>query len=441
MSFIKSWVDQMSQYTAASKVYHRAAAYTAIGALLTQENYKCTLAVGTPRLWTNLYVVLVGTTATFKSTPISMVEQLLDGVDAAAGVRDGIKAGDDITPEGLLAYMERRSNTPTGPSVIMLQTEWVNLLMMMNRQYSAMLHPLLIQLYDVANDYKRNLVKKNLKLRYPRLSMLGAITPEKLAQYGESQDWEGGFFNRIVFLSALPERVQEDQPRIPQSAYDASITNLMDRMERWRVAREKLGWVFYDFDREAIKVGRGLYLGADNPELHDMLRRSQSHMTKIAAIEQWDEDPERPQIGVAAARRAREFIEAYQKGIPHIVTTSFARSRSDFEGDRLARSVLRYINANRQLPHGGPTRADILRQCGLEGRRVGEALTSLMDAGHIQSVAVDEETSVFCAIDPVQGEDVKPSLEKPTPVVIVDEPAKPPAEQPKPRRSTRYVTH
>lgn len=416
MSFIRNWVDQMSQYTAASKVYHRAAAYAAVGAMLTREKYKCILAVGTPRLWTNLYIVFVGSTKTYKSTPISMIEQLIDGV-----CTDGneLKCGDDMTPEGLLNHLDKHKNTDWGPATIMLQTEWVNLLMMMNRQYSALLHPLLIQLYDVQNDYRRTLAKHPVKIPCPRLTMLGAITPEKLAQYGESQDWEGGFFNRIIFLSAPPERVQEDQPRIPQSAYDSSIKDVQDRMEHWFMARSKINWDYFDFDKSAIKICRGLYLGEDDPELHGMLQRSQSHLTKIAAIEQWDEDPERPQIGVEAARRAREFIEYYQKGIPHIVTTSFARSRADFEGDRMARSVLRFIAANQNLPNGGPTKPDVLRQCGLDARRLYDALNSLIDAGHVQAVQVDAETVIYRICEIVQGQDVKPHVEQPQPVVLV----------------------
>lgn len=382
--FLRPYVASMSKYTAAPLEFHQAAAYAVVGALLSRETHKCVLAEGEPKLWTNLYIVLLAGTGQYKGTVIMMATAILDKVDST------LKAPDDMSFEGFLKFFERQSSAGIGATTILIQEEWVNLLMMLNKSYSAQMRPQLNAFYNVPPTFSRSL--KNapfFHINQPKMSMLGGITPEFLAKYSESEDWESGFYNRCMFITGKSTRKQKEQPRVPVKVQEDLAMQLARGLERWKIAREKAEWAFYDFTPDANKARVNIDIGEGRPELCELLKRSKNHLAKIAAIEQFDEDPEAPAIGKGAVQRARDFVERWQASVPETIALAYAHSRSDFEGDRLSRSIMRLLKRS----GGRATLADVLKGCGLDGKRVRDAIFSLQDAGAIVPEAVMTEDS------------------------------------------------
>ena len=109
-------------------------------------------------------------------------------------------------------------------------------------------------------------------------------------------------------------------------------------------------------------------------------------------------------IGKKATERALEYIiEAWWKKVPEVIDECFARSRGDFEGDRLAKRIHRYV-----IRHGGVcTWAEVMRGCALKGDEVRKAINSLEEAqmvklgegadGTISVTALRPETEVSAA--------------------------------------------
>lgn len=369
-SFLQEYVAEMSKYTDAPKIYHKAVGYSIMGSLLSRNFCKCVLAQGIPHLWTNLYVVLVGQSGhDRKGTCMNFGLRVLNLVEPQ------LIAPDDMTPEGLLKYLQARASSESGPSTLLFQEEFVNLLLQLKRQYSNTLRPLLLALYNVPENYSRGLRSSNFGIPQPRASLLGGITLDFLARHGASDDWTSGFFNRCLFITGKKERTQEDPPTVPDVLFERQAKKVAGMIEAWRASREKLKWACYDYAADAKEARRGLKLESANPQLHDMLSRSSTHLTKVAALEQFDEDPTARYIGKDATIRAREFIELWQSQIPYLIDNCYARGREDFEGDRMSRAILRYLDRVSTADT-----ASILRGCGLSRLATKNALDALIDA-------------------------------------------------------------
>lgn len=386
-NFLRPYCAAMEQYTDAPPIYHKACAYAGMGSLLTRTTHRCVLTVGIPNYWTNLYVVLLGESASDrKSTSISMIQEVINRVEPE------LVGPDDMSPEGLLAHLDARKYSTGGPSTILFQSEFLNLLTQMRRTYSQTLKPNLLAFHDVPPLFKRKLKSGVISIPQPRASMLGGITPEFLARYAAADDWTSGFFNRCLFVQGKKTHEQEDSPLVSPTIFDSHAGSLKSTMEAWKKSNEKRSttievdgkkeeqWELFGISSEALAVGRKISTGADNPNLQGMLKRSRTHWTKIAAIEQVDEDPEAVEIGKAAAERALEFVLQWSCNVGVLVEDCFARGREEFEGDRYAKSIRRLLSRS---PDRKFTASEILRACGLDLYRFTNAIDVLSRSDYL----------------------------------------------------------
>ena len=384
--FLRPYAKKMAEFTDAPEIYHEAVALSVFGELLTRESHRCVLAEGVPRRWTNLWIILLGPSGSArKSTCIDMGRAIINRIDAES------LGPDEMSPEGLIEHMTRRDLQGYGASAMFVQSEFSALLLQLRRQYAQSLRGVLLQFYDVPPRYNRTIRKKVYDFANPRASMLGGIAIELLADYGKAEDWLGGLFNRCMFILGRRTRMFGDDPNVPDKVLDDLAVKLGYALERWREHISALEFPPIPLGEAAKKVKRTLPLPPEDPYLYTALARISSHFSKIATIEQIDEDPESIEVGKAAAERALKFVLQWRETVPEILETCFARGREDFEGDRLQKRILRYL---KDCKGGRSSVEGILRSCAMKVRDVMEALHDLKAArfvdlegeGHVENV-------------------------------------------------------
>ena len=377
-SFLRTYESTFHKHTDAPLLYHRACGITALGSLLTRDEYRCVLAEGAPRRWTNLWTVLVGPSGWGrKSTCVDFATMVLNKVDT------NFRAPTEMTPEGMLDFFEKRFATHRDTSALLIYSEYSSLLMQFKRQYAQMLRNIMLEFYDVPPEYKRQLKKQVISLIQPRLSMLGGIATELLADMGTVEDWLGGMFSRTMFIPSdrtVNSVEKKGDPIVPESDYEKCANLLQGVCENWKIAQARREYPLFRLSTAGQKVRDQMPPPPKDPYAYTAVARGSAHFIKVAAIEQIDENPEAPEIGKAAAERALDFVMHWRKGAVEIMELSFARSRSDVEGDRLPKRLLRFMTLN----GGTGTMPEFLDNGVLNQKMTHEAVDSLIRAGHIE---------------------------------------------------------
>ncbi len=243
--FLTPYLASMRSHTAAPSVYHKACAYSVLGSLLTRQSHRCVLAEGVPRIWTNLWVVLVGDSgSSYKGTCIGMATEVLRRIDP------GLQGPDNMSVEGVVAHLQEKSSD-SGPCTLLVQEELMNLLTQFKKTYNQNLRTMLIQLYNVQPQMACRLKNTEVRILQPRGSLLAGINPEFLGRYGQTEDWLGGLFNRAMLVTGVNDRVQEQQPKVPEAVYDGLALRCGQVVDAWRIAAEKREFAAFDFSPEA----------------------------------------------------------------------------------------------------------------------------------------------------------------------------------------------
>lgn len=384
--FLRDYEAAMPTYTDASSRFHHAAAVTIFAALLTRYRYRAVLEGGVPARWTNLWTVIVSGSGTRKSTAVRMAEEILMRVDKS------LLAPSDGSPEGFLSHLSNRHRAmENNASTFFVSSEFSMMLMQFQRNYSAMLKPLLMDLYDVPPIFKRKLQKYECEIPQPRVSILGAIATEMVPSLTDQFDWLGGFFGRCMLVTGNPNPRMKFGKTPPNDVYEKHADALHECLKAWRKQQRKLGShtnrPYFNYSNAALKVAGKLPDPPDEPVLSNVLSRASVHLMKIAAVEQVDEDPYAKVIGPAATQRALDFVMQWWKGIPEIVDSCFSRSRQDFEGDRLPKRLSKYIEKS---PDGIVTYAQAMLNCALDSRKMSDAVRSLQEAGLAEMVSAED---------------------------------------------------
>ena len=384
--FLRAYEASMTRFTDAAPSFHQASALTVFGALLTRYRYRAVLEGGVPPRWTNLYTVIVSGSGTRKSTAVRMAEEILMRVDAS------MLAPSDGSPEGFLTHLTQRDRALTNNAcAFFVSPEFSMMLMQFQRNYSAILKPLLMDLYDVPAVFKRKLTKMEYAIPQPRVSILGAIATELVPSLTDQFDWLGGFFGRCMLITGEPTTRMKFGKTPPNEVYAKHADALFECLKAWRKKQRTLGSgtsrPYFNYNAAALKVAGKLPEVPDEPVLSNVLSRASVHLMKVAAIEQVDEDPLATVIGPAATQRALDFVMEWWKGMPELVDSCFSRSRQDFEGDRLPKRLSKYIEKS---PGGLVTYAQAMVNCALDSRRMNEAVRSLQEAGLAEMVSAED---------------------------------------------------
>lgn len=400
MSFLRSYEREMAQYTDAPAVFHTAAAYALLGAALTSGEHRCQLAGGVPIKWLNLWVFLIGDAGNSrKSTAVNMADEVL------ARSIPQMRAPNDGSPEGFakdfcVKDLQGTPGSGGNAASIMVSSEMGALLMNMQKDYMKPMKGMFMDFFDVPAVYKRKLSKEEFTVRRPRFSMLGAVATELLPNLSSAEDWLGGFMSRALLIPAKRTRTLDRAGTPPEKVYidlAAELTATLAAWKRTRIrarkamprkktkAERKAKTFLFDYDDAAMKEVRrlkGTLEQSFNQQVDILRSRADSHLMKMAAIEQVSMDPTSTVITKAAVTAAWPLFSYWWERAPGIMEVCFARSNNDMEGDRLARRLLRVVHEAGDL---GISEQEAMRQTVLSREHFQKAVASLQFAQHIEA--------------------------------------------------------
>lgn len=205
--------DAMAHATEASDVFHFAALW-ARGAVALGRNvhfpYGCTL-------YANVFLVGYGPTGDRKTTAMRKAEEIEGPLKVIRGGGSGEGIADDFASaepgQGLLIYAEEFSQ-------VLRPGRWEG----------ATLIPFLTQSFDCPERYEMKYRKNPINLERPTPSLLAATTPDWFWQDFRLRDFQGGFGNRLFFLTG-PRKAAIALPDTPDLSTVSRAIGGLSRVE------------------------------------------------------------------------------------------------------------------------------------------------------------------------------------------------------------------
>lgn len=393
MSFLRSYETAMAKYTDAPEIYHRACATGLAAAMLTTHRNRCLLAGGIKKRYTTMWVMLVGDSGhSRKTTCVNMASAVLSETELGVSLR----SPDDGSPEGFAKDLIRRENNRAGDAAhLMVAPELTNFMSSLTKEYMRNAKFMLMEFHDGPDIWRKMLSKEEYTLTYPRFSLIGAIATELIPTNTLSEDWAGGFLNRALIIYDKPSRVQRESKTPPNSLMKSLAKELDGALKCWRLARakrskDKKAPQTFDYDAKGLKLKQ--QLEDSLPVVNDgnvrmLFARSDLHLHKLAAVEQVMMDPESPVITAAAVDAASVLWLHWHRTAGGLMSLAFARTNADMEGDRLARRMMRLLNAAGEK---GIEEMVLMENVILDYEKFTKTFTTLEMAGKAIKVAGDD---------------------------------------------------
>ncbi|MHB0858826.1 MAG: DUF3987 domain-containing protein [Anaerolineae bacterium] len=433
--WIAGYVDFASQASPLTpRAFHVAAGLFAGSLAIARRLH---LPVSTTKIYPNLYILFVGhSTLPRKTTAMGVLRGLL----RAAEMRPFLLA-DRQTPEGLITDLGY-SVQPTFDSMtstdqdlwlqersLAAQRGWLleeasQLLDSFNRDYSAGLLPLVLDLYDCPDEgARRNTVSRgNERVREPYLSIFGAATYVALqAHLAEQVHWHNGLWPRfalvpddttgvwkfwpppLAFPSALVDPLRYlargllTLPEVslvtrPSSGHDANERPcrevvLDSDLVSHGVLIEPQAWTHWEAYARAMGYDLIKYRPIGLPEQFDAsYGRLGTMLIKVAMILAAFDTAELPvTVCDRHVYRAQQIVEGWRASLHHVL----GRSQTTQENNLETRIVAKLAD----LGEGWTTRRDLQRSLHVGLPRLQPALDALVAAGAIEAASDDDTRS------------------------------------------------
>lgn len=188
--FLRSYVEYAAACSDAPEIYHVGVGLTVFAAAVARR-LPCPWLAGRILL-PNLYTLLVGPSRSSRKT---------SSMDA------GVQLVHTADPERVIpipgSYEELIAQLRKSPDGLLTYREFGHFLKTTQRGYGEPIRTVLMDLYDWPPDrsYTRNLKKGQTVIEAPIcLSMLSTIATDLLFSYTDTEEWQGGFFGRMVVL-------------------------------------------------------------------------------------------------------------------------------------------------------------------------------------------------------------------------------------------------
>lgn len=189
-AFLRGYVEYASQTSDAPEIYHVGTGLTVLAGAIARRLACPYLAGGA--IVPNLYTLLVGTSRSGRKT---------------SSVDTGIKLLRRANPEAVIpipgSYEEMIAQIRQTPSGLLTYREFGHFLKTTQRGYGEQIRTALMDLYDHPPDvpYIRNLRKGKTIVEPPIcMSMISTCSTDLLFNYSDTEEWQGGFFGRMVML-------------------------------------------------------------------------------------------------------------------------------------------------------------------------------------------------------------------------------------------------
>lgn len=177
--------DEMRRCSEASDAYHFLAFWAAAGNVLGRRVY---FPYGI-RLYANVYAIGFGPSGDFKTSALRRAAEMTEsaGVRVVRGIGSGEGIAEGLGEEPTLFSLDEFSN-------LLRQGKWDG----------STLLPTLTEIFDCPESYEREYRKKPISLQRPVCSILAGTTEAWFWRDVREIDFEGGYGNRIIYLTGLP---------------------------------------------------------------------------------------------------------------------------------------------------------------------------------------------------------------------------------------------
>lgn len=188
--FLRPYVEYASYCSDAPEIYHVGVALTLMASACASR-LMCPWMAGRI-LVPNLYTLLVGPSRSSRKT---------GSMDTGTAILQGVSNELVMPIPG--SYEELITQIRERPSGLLTYREFAHFLKTTMRGYGEPIRTTLMDLFDwpPGTPYTRNLKKGKTIIEGPIcLSMLAAIATELLFSYTDREEWQGGFFGRMLIL-------------------------------------------------------------------------------------------------------------------------------------------------------------------------------------------------------------------------------------------------
>ena len=360
MSWLDSYSDWATQCTDAPAVFHKWGAYMALSSALGS---RLTFKFGPFNIAPNLYVLLLAPSSIFrKSTALNLSSRIAGKVGAyelaVNGSLEGFLQDLRAHPQGTLYY-----------------SELSRLLAQFGREYATALRPLLTDLYDAPQTYRRRLRACQLNVTQPCISIFAASVLDWVLARIKQSDFAGGFLTRFIIVSAAAKEKTMAIPPPPDLAAENRLVAGLREIVNFASGEVGLNPV----RREYAAWAAGFEKRARSPLLAAFISRLQISCLKLAVLEQVAESADAV-LTTAALDRAAANIETVADAVADLEQTELGYG-SD-RGGQDQRLVARIVRIA-----GSIGMSELLRRSRLTSRRVNTALATLSERGDVSTMS------------------------------------------------------
>ena len=365
-AFLRGYADYASATSDAPEIYHVGVGLTILAGAIAKR-LACPYMAG-GELVPNLYTLLVGASRSGRKT---------------SSVDTGIKLLMRAAPEAVIpipgSYEEMISQIRQTPSGLLTYREFGHFLKTTQRGYGEQIRTALMDLYDHPTDrpYTRNLRKGKTVIEPPIcLSMISTCSTDLLFSYSDIEEWQGGFFGRMIMLYG--DREVFRMPNVWDAARD-HLTGVLHQMIHMPMGRcagfSQYAWI----EHERWSRYRDSTASQFPDRVQTFVSGSGTLATKVAllyAADMGEACYDGWSISLEAMRRAILFCEnLYLPSIKHLGDTL---ALGIWEKDR--QKILNIIESKGA---GGATQAEILKRAKVSLPLFGEVIDTLKAEGTV----------------------------------------------------------
>lgn len=186
-NFVDRWVAYAKERTEAPEIFHRYMAYMAVAVTLGNRAW---IPWTNGKLFPNLYILFMSESASFKSTAINMIRDVVNEVD------ENIEVPSDVTSASLANVFRKYKQG-------FFSVDEFSVVLKAEESHFSTVKVMMTSVYDCPKKYKlpyrmQEQEGDKLHIEHPVFSLAGAITPHTFVKDAHPEDMKGGFLSRFI---------------------------------------------------------------------------------------------------------------------------------------------------------------------------------------------------------------------------------------------------
>lgn len=391
-------------------IYHLASILVCLAHELDYRGFYLTRGIDGGRLPITLWFLLLGGSASGKSTVIEATQDFWREAWKLASLhRPDPWVEPEGSPQGLVAALQELYNhTEDRTSAIFVQTEGAKVFN--TREAIA---EMLCKIYDGRTfhvNYRHNQKRKSDRVRSPHVSLLMASTEEQLAPYFKDQHRNGGIFTRFCWLN--PRFTRKDirmaddftgATRLVQErreALEAAVFWFAQLSQLRKVRQVDPGFALtrqahLKLQQDLFKPFRDAFEEGDTDNMHGVRMRLLEKAKVLAAI-------------LASVRGTMHIGEEDVENAIFLTKILLAHTQAtaNFGSDDVHRHALKLEQVIRATGDKGLGRRDFYRYIRINKKMMDQVVETLQDRGKIYQLHDRHRTGLFVHASSRTGKEI-----------------------------------